>query len=185
MASAIPRGSTDRRYTYPSFDAHYAETHSSSNLTSHAVRTPFPRVVRIFDVHLHNPPRIHSMMPSFCDSFFIKVSVDGRPYPSITTEKYRSSFQLKTELELTIQASSKISFEVFATRFTCPHDSIGKVEENVETLLDHHSRTLLVPGTSTKMEFKIMHNVIEHGSIPLNPLIHSQTLPLVHHQPWF
>ncbi|KAG2357300.1 hypothetical protein BDR07DRAFT_1380215 [Suillus spraguei] len=121
MAPAFPRGSTDRRHTCPSFDPHYAETHSSTNLTSHgdgdAVRT-FPGVVRIF---VRN-----------------------------------------------VQASSKISFQVFATRYTCEHDYIGMVEESVETLLDHHSRTLLVPGTTTKMEFKITPS---YGSIPPNPLL--------------
>lgn len=183
MAPAFPRGSTDRRHTCPSFDPHYAETHSSTNLTSHgdgdAVRT-FPGVVRIFDVHLHDPPRIHPI--TFCDSFFVKVSVDGQPRPDQVITTKRSSLRLKTELALNVQASSKISFQVFATRYTCEHDYIGMVEESVETLLDHHSRTLLVPGTTTKMEFKITPS---YGSIPPNPLVHSQTLPLqAHPKPW-
>lgn len=139
-----------------------------------AVRTLFPPAVRIFDIDLHHLPRIHLI--SIHDSFYVKVSADGHNHEYTSIEKSHS-LPWKTELDINVQASSIISLQVFAKRHLHEDQYIGMVEESVETLLSHHSRTKIYRLVSfdlhgkkhilcASMEFKIkpLDNAIEYGT---------------------
>jgi hypothetical protein len=146
---------------------------TASHTYGDAVKTPFPPAVQIFDIDLHHLPRIRLF--STYDSFYVHASVDEHDYKTTTAENSHS-LPWTTELQLNVQASSKISLKVFAKRHFHEDQYIGMVQERVETLLTH-SRTKIYHLVSfdphgnkrflcASMEFKIipLHNAIEHGT---------------------